>query len=1057
MLLVEFILKNYLYRVFCVCILGLPGILFSQKEKVSFQHLNIENGLSNNDVNGITQDDDGYMWFCTNNGINKFNAHSSKVFYPNNLDLSGDRKTDFGCAFKDSRGRLWFGGNGLILCNPKDDSFIVFQHEQLNPSSINNNDISEIIEDQFANIWIGTRLGLAMYNESKGNFTRYLHDTIGSVSEVYRKNRIIDMLSDGNGNLWMTTHKGLYQFTLNDKKFTPFLLHPEQKNSRFANQSRSLGLDKTGKIWINYYDDGLYQMDVRSGQYTKISFPNSEMNEAAKKSSSILCDSKGNIWISCSLNGLLYYNREDSSWLHFRRDLFNAKSLSENKTACLYEDRAGIIWIGTSGRGVDRVSMNSEKFMNYILQPGKPYSLCENDNGCAREDHYSNLWIGSRNGLMYFHRTLNKFTCYFHDSKNSNSLSDNYIYSLEVDSLNNVWVATDNGLNYFRTKSKTWTCYKNKETDINSIPSRVIFDVRLRRNGEVWVATSEGIGKLIPGKGIFENRLNNAQLAKLPHAYFLTVYEDCNQNMWLSTARSGIYLVNDSFKILHRYSKSNGFNANLVHQFDEDSSGTLWMATDHGVYYKFKQTDTIRKLITSDPVLNGDIMSIVVETKSKIWVSTIHGLLFIQLDSNNTIQYRKLFTDKDGLQSKAFNSFAGTRLKSGELYFGGINGFNIFNPSSIQYNSYIPPVKLISFKVRNKEIRFSEYAKDHGSLELNYDQNDFSFEMASLNYDVADNNQYGYQLVSYDKDWVYSGTNRFAQYTNVPPGHYQLKIIGSNNDGLWNHNGYVLNLTIHPPYWRTTWFLVLMILLSVCALGIIYSLRINSIRKQEKLKSGIEKKIAEARSIALRAQMNPHFIFNSLNSIQYLISESDKFDAHKYLSKFSRLMRRVLENSAKNMNTVASEIEMLELYLELESLRFANKFTYEINTGDDPSILNIKIPAMLLHPFVENAILHGLLNKPDSGHLKIVLETDETQLTCIIEDNGIGRDEAEHIKANKMNAHRSLGLKVTEDRMKMIEVISNKKAQVKIVDLYDSNGSAMGTRVIIVIPIEMQL
>lgn len=1057
MIPVYFIFNKSFSTFIILCLIVSPVFVFCQTEQAGFQHLTTENGLTDNDIKGITQDDEGYMWFSTSNGINKFNAHTSKVFYPYNLDSYGDLKTSFNGAFKDSKGRLWFGGAGLIRCDPQKESFTVYQHDPLNPNSINSNDISKIIEDQFANIWIGTRMGLAKYNESTGNFTRYLNDTIGSEAEVYFRNRIIDMLTDGNGNLWMTTHVGLYQFSLKEKLFTPYQIHPEQRNSRIANQSRSISMDKSGNIWINYYDDGLYQFDLHTKRYNKLKFPNIEMNDAAKKCSSILCDSKDNVWIACAFDGILYYNRKDSSWIHFQRDLFNAKSLSENKTGSLFEDRSGMIWVGTSGRGVDRVSMNSEKFMNYVLQPGKPFSLCENDNGCAREDQKSNLWIGSRNGLMYLDRTMNQFTFYHHDTKNANSLSDNFIYSIAIDSLNNIWVATENGLNYYHTKSNTWTRYMYSESDSHSIPSRVVYDVMIRRNGEVWIATAGGIGRWMPDEHLFQNRLNNAQLAKLPRVFYLTVYEDCNQKVWLSTAKSGIFMVDDSFKIIRKYSKSNGFNANLVHQFDEDSNGTLWMASDRGIYYKRKNEDTIHQLNAQDPLLNAEVMSVIAEDTNRIWVSTIKGLLFVKLDDHKMIQTTRLFTDKDGLQGKAFNSFAGTRLRSGELYFGGINGFNLFKPASIQYNTYLPPVKLLAFKVRNQEIRFEEKSKDHSTLELNYDQNDFSFEMASLNYDIPENNQYAYQLIGYDKEMKYCGTNRFAQYTNTPPGHYQLKILGSNNDGLWNTNGYTLDITIRPPYWQTAWFKMLIILLSVLTLGLIYKLRIHSIRKQEKQRAGIEKRIAEARSTALRAQMNPHFIFNSLNSIQYLISESEKADAHKYLSKFSRLMRKVLENSNHDMNTVASEIEMLELYLELESLRFANKFTYEMNTGNDPAVLQMKIPSMLLHPFLENAVIHGLLNKTDSGHLKLSICKSESQLICSIEDNGVGREEAERINAKKREAHRSLGLKVTEDRIKLIEIISNKKAEISTLDLYDANGAPAGTRVIIKIPIEPQL
>ncbi len=1030
------------------------GLLNGQSEKVFFQHLNIENGLSNNSINCVVQDDDGYIWIGTENGLNKYNGYAAKVFYPNNADSCGDLKTSVNCAFKDSKGRLWFGATGLILCNPENESFKVFRFETRNPKSIISDDIFKIVEDENFNIWIGTRNGLVLFNEETNDFTRFRHDTIGSTLEVYSRNRIIDMISDKNGNLWMTSLMGMYQFSINDRSFHPHLLKPEQSSSRFANQSHYLCLGKDGVIWINYYGNGIYQFDINTKRYSKVIFPGIEMSDAAMRVSAMVCDSKQNIWVATSFNGILYFDESKRSWMHLQHDLFNTRSLADNSTSCLFEDHSGLMWIGTGSKGVDRINMNRLNFMNYVLQPGKPNSLCENDITCVVEDHHSNLWIGSRSGLMYFDRKLNQFTCYKHDKSNPNSISDNSIYCIEIDSLHNLWIATENGLNYFKPELNKWTRYNDEEGNKNSLASRQVFDIKIRRNGEVWLATSNLICRFDHKTGSFENRNNNPKIEALYHAFYTTLFEDHENIMWLSTARSGIYKVDEHFNLLKSYRKSGGFNANMVHQFVEDSLGTIWMASDRGIYFKNKGEDQIRKLNNQEDILNGDIKSIQIESNTKIWVSTLSGLVYLTLNEDRIIQSIKIFTDKDGLQSKAFNTFAGTRLRSGELFFGGINGFNIFYPSTIKYNSVIPSVKLVGFKVENLETHPGKKEDNQYFLELNYDQNDFSFEMASLNYDIIDNNLYKYQLIGYDKEINLSGTNRFAQYTNVPPGKYQLKIMGSNNDGFWNEEGYTLNLTIHPPFWKTLWFQIFMIFAIGLLGSVIYSWRVNSIRKQEKVKSDIEKKIAEARSVALRAQMNPHFIFNSLNSIQHLISESEKADAHKYLSKFSKLMRLVLENSNKNVNTVESETEMLRLYLDMEILRFANRFTYEIQIGKDPSILHVEIPSMLLHPFVENAVIHGLLNKTEPGHLKIALETKNSNLICIIEDDGIGRQAAEEIKNKKKNTHKSRGLQVTEDRIKMIETITNKSAQVKIEDLKNLEGLSTGTRVVIEIPIE---
>ncbi|MBK9106831.1 MAG: histidine kinase [Saprospiraceae bacterium] len=1032
----------------------IPVQLLSQVDNASFQHLNIENGLSNNTINSIVQDDEGYIWIATNDGLNKFNGYTSKLFYPNKLDSNNIVNTSLGCSFKDSKGRLWFGANGLILCDPVNESFTTYKYIAGNTRSIPSNDVFCIIEDEHLNIWVGTRSGLVRFDEVQHDFTRFYNDTIGNTYEIYSRNRIIDMVSDRSGNLWLATLAGLYQFSLTGKHFTPFLLNPKQTKSRTANQSKYLCIDQCGTIWINYYESGLYRFDVYSKKYTKVIFSDENMNQAALRMNSIICDSKNNIWIASSFNGLIYRDSKLNVWKHYQHDVFNSKSLAENKLISLYEDRSGMIWVGTASKGVDRIPEVRENFMNFMLQPGKLHSLCENDISCFHEDKNHNLWMGSKSGLMFYNRALNTFKCYKHDIKNSNSLTDNCIYSIDIDSMDNLWIATENGLNYFEPDLNRWTRYPYQEENVNGIASRLVLDVRIRKNGEVWLATAELVCRFVPKSGTFENRHNTPAIENLHHAFYATLFEDRQQSMWVSTTKSGFFKLDDQFNLISSYRKSGGFHANTVHQFEEDSSGTLWMASDMGVYYKKSGEETVRKLKSTNAVLNGDIKSIVLDEDGKFWVGTLSGLVHFTLDQNMNILSLRIFTDKDGLQSKAFNTFAGIRLASGELCFGGINGFNIFNPSTIRYNSFLPPIKFASFKLQNRDTPVADFIGNGTSLNLNYDQNDFSFEMTALNYNNPAKNQFGYQLIGYDKKINYNAGNRMGQYSNVPPGNYQLKILGSNNDGMWNAEGAILNLTIHPPYWKTIWFRIFIVLLIGLSGSVLYSQKIKTIQKQEKEKAEVEKKIAEAKSIALRAQMNPHFIFNSMNSIQHLISESAKEDAHKYLSKFSKLMRLVLENSSKTHITIASETEMLKLYLEMESLRFANKFTYHIQIGDDMDLAEAEIPSMLLHPFVENAVIHGLLNKLEPGHLNISINRQSGQLICIIEDNGIGRAAAGEIKKRKVNAHHSLGLQVTEDRIKMMETITNKKAQIKIEDLKNEDGIPAGTRVVIEMPVE---
>ena len=307
---------------------------------------------------------------------------------------------------------------------------------------------------------------------------------------------------------------------------------------------------------------------------------------------------------------------------------------------------------------------------------------------------------------------------------------------------------------------------------------------------------------------------------------------------------------------------------------------------------------------------------------------------------------------------------------------------------------------------------------------------------------------------------VQLGTDRVINYTNVPPGSYTLKVRASNNDGFWNEEGYELALTVIPPFWATWWFRSLLAIALIASVLLFFRSRENRIRKEEARQTAINKQIAEIRMTALRGQMNPHFIFNSLNSIQHFITNRDKTEAINYLSKFSKLIRKILENSRENTVSLSNELQLLELYIQLEQLRFSNKFEYQIVVDEKIDIENTEIPPLLIQPYIENAILHGLINKNGEGDLYLSLEKNNGLIICKIEDNGIGRAKAQEIEQGKVSRHKSLGITVTEERISGLFALLDYKMEVVIEDLYktkqpsEETPQPAGTRVTISIPVK---
>jgi LytS/YehU family sensor histidine kinase len=318
----------------------------------------------------------------------------------------------------------------------------------------------------------------------------------------------------------------------------------------------------------------------------------------------------------------------------------------------------------------------------------------------------------------------------------------------------------------------------------------------------------------------------------------------------------------------------------------------------------------------------------------------------------------------------------------------------------------------------------------------------------------ANQNQYAYMLEGAEKNWVFSGQVNTATYSGLKPGTYTFKVKAANNDGLWGDET-VLKIIINPPIYARWWFIALLALLAGAAVYAWNRFRINQTRKEEKLKAVFQQQIAETEMKALRAQMNPHFIFNSLNSIQKYILKNEHFEASQYLTKFSRLIRLILDHSNQNTVLLSSELEMLKLYIEMESLRFDNKFDYAIITSDNLQPDTVEIPSMLIQPYVENAIWHGLLHKESKGKLTVSFNRDaESKLIVTVEDNGIGREKAAELKSKQVLKKKSYGMQITEDRIAIINRIQKIHATAAVIDVKDVNHEAAGTRVLLHIPLK---
>ncbi|HKH60835.1 MAG TPA: two-component regulator propeller domain-containing protein, partial [Flavitalea sp.] len=889
--------------------------------------------------------------------------------------------------------------------------------------------------------------GLCSFDKKNKRFQRFVRD---DHSNSISGNYINDIEFSPDGKMWITTSNGLNCLDLSTKKFTSFFNDPNDSGTLTGNNLSKMAIDKFGNLWTSVYQTlTLECFDTKTNRTRHFTnFIEKQKHIPSNYLRDIFIDNNGRLWIGTNAAGLILFLHDSNIFYEYQADLLDQKKLQSNRIGGIFQDRAGMIWLSTFS-GAERFNPDESKFILYRFSSNTSETLAYKSARAIAEDSSYRLWIGTSNGVYILDRITGAYTNYQWKRNDPYSLNDNDVYSLCCDKSGNMWVGTDAGLNVFDPVRKNFRhVYAQQDTSKGTAcVNRIVSD----KNGDLLIGSSAGVSVY---------NFKNDSVYGLLRNVTRTILEDNHGVLWIGTRTDGLIKYNRLTKEVERFTNmvddTSSLAANFVQSITQDHSGQIWLGTISGLCRFDKTTGRFSTLSEKNGLPNISVSQLIVDDKDRIWMATDKGISMLD-------ESRTTFTNydpSDGLQGWEFSPGSAFKTHDGYFCYSGKNGFNIFHPDSLRINNFKPPVILKRITIFDEALKMDSSYADLKTLKLSYKQNFFSFEFAALNYDHPEKNQYDYQLIDFDKKVVHNGTNRVISYTNVPPGNYTLKVRASNNDGVWNDLGFELKLIIIPPFWATWWFKTLAAIALVAAVFLYFKLRENRIKKEQMRQTAINKQIAEIRMIALRSQMNPHFIFNSLNSIQHFITTHEKEEALHYLSKFSKLIRKILENSRQNTVSVSNELELLQLYIQLEQLRFSNKFDYHITVDEKIDIDNTDIPPLLIQPYIENAIQHGLINKNSKGDLWLTLERNNGLLVCKIEDNGIGRDKAQQIEEKKVSRHVALGIKVTNERISTLSALLDYKIEVVIEDLYkpqhytEETPQALGTRVTISIPVK---
>jgi ligand-binding sensor domain-containing protein/serine phosphatase RsbU (regulator of sigma subunit) len=786
----------------------------------NFTHLNVKQGLSQSAVMCIFQDRLGFMWFGTQDGLNRYDGYAVRVFKHDPSDSTTIDDNFITSIAEDSSGTLWFGTlrnpDGINRFDRRTGTFTHVPVRSINlrtahPSSIHSSYLSPD-----GNEWLGA-LGKGVYRtvRSTGTVTQFRHNSDDPKSLI--DDRVYSVYGDRKGNVWIATHEGLDLFDPSTGGFMHFRHDDKNPNSLSDNWVWPIIEDRDGIMWFGTFRGGLNRFDPATKKFTVFRRSEDDLRGLSDdRIFSLYQDQSGVIWVGTGDNGVDRFHPGLSAFLRYQHETKNPTSLINNGITSAFVDRDGTPWIGTRG-GLDRLDKLTGTFAHYKADPANRRGLGDNMVQAMLEDRSGKLWLGFVSaGLDLFDKRTGTSTHFVHDPNNQTSLSDNRVYALADDGSGSMWVGTyGGGLNHFEPATSSFTSYQHSDSSASSLGAPGVWALLRDRAGTLWVGTyGGGLDRFDPTTRTFAHfRHDEAAAASISNDIIVCLFEDHAGRLWIGTT-GGLNLMDRQTGTFTSFHEKDGLANEVVFGILEDKAGLLWISTNKGIS-KFNPSDRT----------------------------------FMNYDEN------------DGLQGNEFNQGAyAADPATGEMYFGGNNGFNRFSPERVLKNTYQPPVALCSFVRYNTEDKEGKPIDEPGidarsKITLSYKDNVTNIEFAALSFFNNQKNRYAYRLLGYSNNWIQLGTDRRATFTNLDGGEYTLQVKASNNDGIWNDTGTSLQIEVVPPWWKTRWAYGSYGLLGGLILFSLRRVELNRREQKSRIKeSELRAKAAEAEKRAMQAE-----------------------------------------------------------------------------------------------------------------------------------------------------------------------------------------------------------
>jgi ligand-binding sensor domain-containing protein/signal transduction histidine kinase len=806
---------------------------------IRFEHVSVDDGLSDSNVTCVLQDNVGFLWFGTGNGLNRYNGYSFSVFNHDPNDPQSLGADAVSALYQDQAGTLWVGtaGGGLNAFVREEGRFIRYLHDPERPS-LGANAVTAIVGSNIGQLWIASwGGGLDRFNPDTGEFIHYRASS-GRLSsdEVYT------LYIDRGGILWIGTTAGLDKLDVPRAEYTHFDITPPDGPAGDV-AVRAVTADPDGSLWLGTDGSGLFRFDPDDGSTTQTLIDPQDLEGYAYNDIvSLHLDRTGILWVGTNGGGLYTFDRETGSSVRHPTDPRDSYSMSSNYVETIYQDRQDILWIGTQGGGINKYDRSSQGFVHYQNSPNDPNSLSHNRILSVLEDSYGILWIGTDGrGLDRFDRQTGIFTHIQNEAGDPNTPSSNYISSIWEDQLGFLWLGTwGAGLDRFDPTTGEFAHFEANPDDPNGLSNPVIWPILEDRSGGLWIGTfGGGLDKLDRETGQFAHwRHDPADASTLLSDLVTSIFEDRTGTLWIGTV-GGVNRHDPETGGFVRYPDEQGTPAGAgavdepgsITAIRQDAAGTLWVGNSvRGVASLDRETAEYDYITEDDGLPSNIVASLEIDDQGLLWISTAKGLAKVDPETRRVWTY----DESDGLQGYQFTLGCSYRGADGELFFGGTTGLDVVQPLLIRENSFVPPIVLTKLTQGGSAIAAGGTGNQLDEIRLRWPNNYFEFEFAALNYIQPEKNQYAYMLDGFDADWIYSGNRRFGQYTNLPGGEYTLRIKGSNNDRVWNELGTAIRIIIIPPFWETWWFLATLGVVAAGTAFFGYRLRVRGIQARSR-------------------------------------------------------------------------------------------------------------------------------------------------------------------------------------------------------------------------------